>query len=137
MKDSFFGRQEQIADLERLWGKRTSSFVTCRGRRRIGKSTITSVAPYRRAGARNGTRCGLQVDLLLQTRRTAYLIEVKRKHEIGREVIGEMEEKVRLLPKRSGVSVRTALVYEGHLAPIVEAEGYFDAIIPFRRLLGI
>ena len=40
MKDSFYGRQEQIADLERLWGKRTSSFVICRGRRRIGKSTL-------------------------------------------------------------------------------------------------
>ena len=103
----------------------------------IGKATITSVAPYRRAGSRNGTRCGLQVDLLLQTRRTVYLIEVKRKLQIGREVIGEMEEKVRLLPRRSGVSVRTALVYEGNLAPIVEADGYFDAIIPFRRLLGI
>ena len=48
-----------------------------------------------------------------------------------------MEEKVRLLPKRPGVSVRTALVYEGNLAPIVEADGYFDAIIPFRRLLGM
>ena len=103
----------------------------------IGKATITSVAPYRRAGSRDGTRNGLQVDLLLQTSRTAYLIEVKRKVEIGREVIGEMEEKVRLLPRRRGVSVRTALIYEGHLAPIVEADGYFDAIIPFRRLLGI
>ena len=103
----------------------------------IGKATITSVAPYRRAGSRDGARSGLQVDLLLQTRRTAYLIEVKRKLEIGREVIGEMEEKVRLLPRRRGVSVRTALVYDGHLAPIVEADGYFDAIIPFRRLLGI
>ena len=103
----------------------------------IGKAMITSVAPYRRAGSRDGTRSGLQVDLLLQTRRTAYLIEVKRKAEIGREVIGEMEEKVRLLPRRPGVSVRTALVYEGNLAPIVEADGYFDAIIPFRRLLGM
>ena len=103
----------------------------------IGKATITSVAPYRRSGSRDGTRSGLQVDLLLQTRRTAYLIEVKRKLEIGREVIGEMEEKVRLLPRRRGVSVRTALIYEGHLAPIVEADGYFDAIIPFRLLLGI
>lgn len=101
------------------------------------KATITSVAPYRRAGSRDGTRSGLQVDLLLQTSRTAYLIEVKRKQEIDREVIGEMEEKVRLLPRRRGVSVRTALIYEGHLAPIVEADGYFDAIIPFRRLLGI
>ena len=103
----------------------------------IGKATITSIAPYRRAGSRDGTRSGLQVDLLLQTRRAVYLIEVKRKREIGREVIREMEEKVRLLPKRPGVSVRTALVYEGNLAPIVEADGYFDAIVPFRRLLGV
>jgi hypothetical protein len=102
----------------------------------IGKATITSIAPYRRAGSRDGKRSGLQVDLLLQTRRSVYVIEVKRRREIGREVIREMEEKVRLLPKRHGVSVRTALVYEGNLAPIVEADGYFDAIIPFRRLLG-
>ena len=34
-------------------------------------------------------------------------------------------------------SVRTAIVYEGHLAPIVEADGYFDAVIPFRTLLGL
>ena len=103
----------------------------------IGKSTITSIAPYRRAGSRDGSRRGLQVDLLLQTRRTAYVIEVKRKREIGRDVINEMEDKVRLLPKRPGVSVRTALVYDGNLAPIVEADGYFDAIVPFRRLLGL
>ena len=103
----------------------------------IGKATVTSVAPYRRVGSRDGLRSGLQVDLLLQTRRTVYVIEVKRKREIGREVIREMEDKVRLLPVRSGVSVRTALVYDGNLAPIVEADGYFDAIIPFRRLLGV
>ena len=28
-------------------------------------------------------------------------------------------------------------VYDGHLAPIVEADGYFDAIVPFRQLLGV
>lgn len=36
-----------------------------------------------------------------------------------------------------GVSVRTALVYDGNLAPSVEADGYFDAVVPFRRLLGL
>ena len=102
----------------------------------IGRSTVLSVAPYRRAGSRDGTRKGVQVDLLLQTRRSIYLVEVKRQREIGREVIAEMEEKVRLIRKRGGVSVRTALVYEGHLAPIVEADGYFDAIIPFCKMLG-
>jgi hypothetical protein len=35
------------------------------------------------------------------------------------------------------MSVKTALVYDGHLASIVEADGYFDAIVPFRRLLEL
>ena len=64
------------------------------------------------------------------------LVEIKRQHEIGREVVDEMVEKVRRFPRRDDVFVRTALVYEGHLAPIVEADGYFDAVIPFRQLLG-
>lgn len=66
---NFFGREDLIESLMSLWGKRVGSLCTCRGRRRIGKST---------------------------------LIEIKRKGEIGREV-----------------------------------DGYFDAIIPFRRLLGL
>ena len=49
----------------------------------------------------------------------------------------EVAEKVSRLPRRSGISVRTALVYEGQLAPIVEADGYFDAIVPFAKLLGL
>lgn len=36
----FVGRQEQITALSQLSDKRTSSLVTCRGRRRIGKSTL-------------------------------------------------------------------------------------------------
>ena len=36
----FFGREKLIARLESLFKKRTSSFVTCRGRRRVGKSTL-------------------------------------------------------------------------------------------------
>ena len=36
----FFGRERQLDDLKGLWGKRVSSLCTCRGRRRIGKSTL-------------------------------------------------------------------------------------------------
>ena len=36
----FFGRNDILSRLKELWGKRCSSFVTCRGRRRIGKSTL-------------------------------------------------------------------------------------------------
>jgi hypothetical protein len=35
------------------------------------------------------------------------------------------------------VSARAALVYDGALSPVVEADGYFDSIVPFRRLLGL
>ena len=103
----------------------------------LGNAQILSAAPYRRQASRDGCRKGVQIDLLIQTRRSMCIVEVKRRREIGREVIDEVAEKVRRLPKRQGVSVRTALVYDGHLAPIVEADGYFDSIVPFRSLLGL
>ena len=74
---------------------------------------------------------------MLQTRKSVYLVEIKRKNEIGREVEAEVEQKESRIALARGKSFRRALVYEGHLAPIVEADGYFDAIIPFRRLLGL
>ena len=36
----FFGREEELETLDALWRKPTPSLVTCRGRRRIGKSTL-------------------------------------------------------------------------------------------------
>ena len=36
----FVGRREYLDDLESLWRKATSSLIACRGRRRIGKSTL-------------------------------------------------------------------------------------------------
>jgi hypothetical protein len=48
-----------------------------------------------------------------------------------------MKDKVGRFAAPKGFSVRTALVYDGELAPSVEADGYFDAIVPFSRLLGL
>ena len=101
----------------------------------LGNALIESAAPFRRTGSGNGS--GVQIDLLLQTRRALYVVEVKRQREIGREVIREVEEKVARIERPAGKSIRTALVYDGHLAPIVEADNYFDAIVPFRTLLGL
>ena len=36
----FIGRRDYLEDLESLWRKATSSLIACRGRRRIGKSTL-------------------------------------------------------------------------------------------------
>ena len=104
----------------------------------LGGMIITSAGPYlRRAGSGARGRKGCQIDLLIQTRRTICVVEVKRMREIGREIIGEVDRKVCAIKRPQGVSVRTALVYDGHLAPIVSADGYFDAIVPFSALLGL
>ncbi len=47
----------------------------------------------------------------------------------------EMAEKVRRLKVVKGVSVRTALVYDGRISPRIEAEHGFDALVPASRLL--
>jgi hypothetical protein len=64
-------------------------------------------------------------------------VEIKRRREIGREVINEVDAKVRAIARPDGVSARAAIVYSGHLSPTVAAAGYFDAIVPFGKLLGI
>ena len=99
---------------------------------------ITSAGPYLRRGTKGSRgRRGCQIDLLLQTRRTVCIVEVKRMKEISREIIADVDRKVRAIKRREGVSIRTALVYDGHLAPIAKADGYFDAIVPISKLLGL
>ncbi len=99
---------------------------------------ITSAGPYLRRGTKGPRgRKGCQIDLLVQTRRTVCIVEVKRMKEISREIIADVDRKVRAIKRREGVSIRTALVYDGHLAPVAKADGYFDAIIPISKLLGL
>lgn len=99
---------------------------------------ITSAAPYVRKPTRgkNG-RKGVQIDFLIQTRRTICVLEIKRKAQIDREIIQEVDARVRSIRRPNGVSARAALIYDGQLSPVVAADGYFDAIIPFRKLLGL
>ena len=101
---------------------------------------VLSAVPYERRGDKRqngaGDR-GLQIDLLVQTRKSAYVVEVKRKKHIGESVEAEVAEKVERLRHPKGISVRTALVYEGELAPVVRGNGYFDAIVSAADLLGL
>ena len=102
----------------------------------LGGAVIVSAGPcLRRAakGPRGHAEC--QVDLLVQTRRTICIVEIKRKREIRRETIDEVDAKVRAIRRPVGVLVRAALVYDGHLSPLAASDGYFDAIVPFDSLL--
>ncbi|MCR5752505.1 MAG: ATPase [Kiritimatiellae bacterium] len=99
---------------------------------------VLSAVPYeKRAPKGSDPKVGLQIDLLVQTRKSLYVVGVKRKRRIGESIESEVAEKVSRLRHPRGMSIRTALVYAGELAPVVRGNGYFDAIIPFSRLLGL
>jgi hypothetical protein len=57
--------------------------------------------------------------------------------EIGAGIVDEVAEKVKALRRMTDASIRTALVYEGHPAKTVPADGYFDFILPAAKLLGL
>lgn len=93
---------------------------------------VNSAAPFRGRG-RKGE--GVQVDLLVQTSRNAYIVEVKRKSEIGASIVEELARKAERLAVRRGVSTRTVLVYDGHLAPGVQLSDGVDVLVSFEELL--
>ena len=101
---------------------------------------VLSAVPYERRAGGNGSRGarkGVQIDLLVQTRKSAYVVEVKRRKHIGESIEAEVAEKVARLRHPRGISIKTALVYEGELAPVLRGNGYFDAIISASDLLGM
>ncbi len=101
----------------------------------LNDSLVYSAAPYRKVGKRKGE--GLQIDLLLQTRRSLCVVEVKRRRTISAGIVDEVAQKIARLKRPADSTVRAALVYDGSLAPTVPADGYFDAIITFADLAGL
>lgn len=104
---------------------------------RLDRVVIRSAAPYGKRGSKKSGREGFQIDLLVQSEMSMVLFEVKRKREIGREVIEEVRRKVKLLRRPEETSLRLVLVYEGLLDRSLEADGFFDAVVNVRELLGL
>lgn len=99
----------------------------------LGQTLVLSAAPYVQRGSVRSEGC--QIDLLIQTGRTAIIVEIKRQRAISADIIEEVDCKRRRLRLSPHLSVRTALVYDGELSPLVRAEGFFDFIVPFAELL--
>ena len=101
----------------------------------LERSLVLSAAPYVQNATKRDRGC--QIDLLIRTERMLMVVEIKRKKEIGHEIIAEVEEKVRRLRYDKRLSIRTALVYDGRLSASVPADRYFDFIVPADKLLLI
>ena len=105
--------------------------------RRIGldRTLILSAAPYVQNPTTRAVGC--QIDLLVQTRRMLYVVEIKRRESVGEWVVSEVEEKLSRLKTSRNVSIVPVLVYDGNLSKRISADGYFGFIISARELLGL
>ena len=97
---------------------------------------VVSAAPYRCFRTSRGG--GVQIDLLVQTEGTAYIVEVKRtRGELGMDVAAQIAQKAERLPVRPSVAVRTALVYDGRISKSLASSDAIDFLVPAERLFGL
>jgi uncharacterized protein len=103
--------------------------------RRIGLThvPVVNAGPYFQA--RTARKPGCQIDLLLRTKQSLYVFEVKFRRKIDSSVMAEVSRKIESLDGVAGQSIRRGLIYEGELSPKIEQSDYFDYLVPFGQLL--
>ena len=100
----------------------------------LDRALLTSAAPYRQN--KTGRLKGCQIDLVVQTRKSVYCVEIKRKNSIGEKIVDECEEKISRLKVKKDRTVRPVLVYDGELSRRVPADAFFSFIVSADKLMG-
>lgn len=100
----------------------------------IPRHIVLAAGPYYQNATQRQKGC--QIDLLIQTKRSIYLCEMKFKSRIDSTVIKEVDKKVEALKLPRTQSIRTVLIYDGELAPSIEEEQAFDFFIPTTKLFS-
>lgn len=98
----------------------------------LGNTPVLNAAPYFQSKTLRKEAC--QIDLLLRTKKSIYVVEIKLRNRIDRTCITDVQEKIRKLKLPKGTPCRTALVYHGELEPGLTDEDYFDYLVPFERM---
>jgi predicted transcriptional regulator len=99
----------------------------------IEPGSVIRAAPYFQRKTNRTRPC--QIDLLIETRHTLYICEIKCRDTTGAEVIRETDEKIQRLHVPEKMSVRPCLIHEGTVSPQVRNDGYFDRILSFSEML--
>ncbi|MBQ2631001.1 MAG: ATP-binding protein [Kiritimatiellae bacterium] len=100
----------------------------------LDRALLTSAAPYRQNKTERLKGC--QIDLVIQTRKSVYCVEIKRQNSIGEKVVDECEEKISRLKVKNTRTVRPVLVYDGDLSRRVPADAFFSFIVSSDDLIG-
>jgi hypothetical protein len=98
----------------------------------MGGTLLVSAAHYVVRGTKKGD--GAQIDLLLQTAKSACLVEIRRQSFVPASFEDEMRRKVVALRLPRNIAVRTALVHDGDVAPELAENRFIDFLVPVERL---
>jgi len=99
----------------------------------LSPESVVSAAPYfQRQTLRHK---GCQIDLLIQTKNTLYVCEIKFQKRVAASVTNDVTEKIRALPARTPYSIRPILIHEGELAPGIRSSDVFCRMITGADLL--
>jgi len=99
----------------------------------IAPESIISAAPYFQRKTSRHNAC--QIDLLIHTKSTLYVCEIKFRKKIETSVTDEVLRKIEKLPGRNKFSIRPVLIYEGELAPGIKRSDVFCKLIRAADLL--
>lgn len=99
----------------------------------ISPESLQSACPYFQNASKITPGC--QIDLLIQTKYTTYLCEVKLCKTIGTEIIPEVLQKIERLKIPKTVSLRPVLIYQGEISKQLVKENFFSKIISFEDFL--
>ena len=129
---------ESLAEWETIMGLQFENLVlnnirSICSRLTINLNSVISASPYFQRKTKRWKPC--QVDLLIETRFTFYVCEIKLRKMISRNVTKEVQAKIERLKLPKGYTIRPVLIYSGMLAHGIEADGYFDHLLDFNKLL--
>ncbi len=94
---------------------------------------IKSASPYFQNKTKRLKAC--QIDLLINTKYSIYVCEIKFRNKISLRIIDEVKDKIESLKIPKNISVRPVLIYAGSIDPSLQTEGFFDEIINFEDFL--
>lgn len=99
----------------------------------IPEESLLSAAPYFQRKTKRHS--GVQIDLLIQTRFTYYVCEIKFRKHIQPLVIDEVQQKITALKLPQNISARPVLIYQGSLSKNIPSKNFFSHIISFDDFL--
>ncbi len=99
----------------------------------LDKKLVLNAGPYLQKQTLR--RQGCQIDLLIRTRRSLYVFEIKFRKHIAASIVDEVREKVKRLKLPKGQSVRTGLIYCGDLGLEIDGRDDFDFLVSGESLM--